>query len=60
MEFDARELLDSHKAAGLFSDYEGGLPRKDYNNQQEIWSDFMSPFVDLLSKRAVWPGLPME
>ena len=30
MEFEARELLDSEKAVDLFSDYEGGFPRKDY------------------------------
>ena len=31
MEFKPREVLDSEKAADLFSDYEAGYPRKDYN-----------------------------
>ena len=52
MEFEAGELLDSEKAADLFSDYEGRFPQKDYNTLQEIWSDVMSPFIDLLSKKA--------
>ena len=57
MEFEPRELLDSEKAADLFSDYEGGYPRKDYNSPQEIWSDVMSPFIDLLSKKARVAGI---
>ena len=52
-----RELLDSEKAADLFSDYKGGGPRKEYNILQEIWSDVMSPFVDLLSTKARVAGI---
>ena len=57
MEFEPRELLDSEKAADLFSDYEGGYPRKDYNTLQEIWCDVMSPFIDLLTKKARVAGI---
>ena len=57
MEFEARELLDSEKAAVLFSDYQGGFPRKDDNTLQEIWSDVMSPFIDLLSTKARVAGI---
>ena len=57
MEFEPRELLDSEKAADRFSDYEGGYPRKDYNTLQEIWCDVMSPFIDLLTKKARVAGI---
>ena len=57
MEFEARELLDSETAGDLFSDYEGGFPRKDYDTLQDIWSDVMSPFIDLLSKQAMVAGI---
>ena len=57
MEFEARELLASEKAADLFSDYEGGGPRKDCNALQEIWSDVMSPFMDVLSMKARLAGI---
>ena len=60
MEFEARELLDSEKAADLFSDYEGGGPRKENNTLQEIWSDVMSPFVDLLSTKARVAGITTD
>ena len=52
MEFEGREHLDSEKAADLFSGYEGGGPRKDYNTPEEIWSDVLSPFIDLLRMKA--------
>ena len=57
MELEARELLDSEKAADLFSDYEGGFRRNDYNTLHEIWSDVMSLFIDLLSKKARAAGI---
>ena len=57
MEFEPRDLLDSEKAADLFSHYEGGYPRKDYSSLQEIWSDVRSPFIDLLSKKARVAGI---
>ena len=57
MELEPRELLDSEKAADIFSNYEGGYPRKDYNTLQEIWFDVMSPFIHLLSKKARVAGI---
>ena len=57
MELEPRELLDSEKAANILSDYEGGYPRKDYNTLQDIWSDVMSPFINLLSKKARVAGI---
>ena len=57
MEFKARELTESEKAADLFSDYEGGYPRRDDDTLQEMWTDVMSPFIALLSMKARRAGL---